>query len=298
MKRDIVFGEIDGIQEGDHFDGRIEMMDSSFHRFWGRGIDGDPNLGAAAICLSGGYEDDLDYGDEIIYTGAGGQDPKTRVQINHQTLAHRDNQAIFKNLINGTPIRVIRGSKHKSKFAPKKKGYEYSGLYYVTGHWLERGKAEFIMVRFKFVKANGRNSSQPQSDNNQSEGGFHHSQPERRLRSTNTLVRNPQIAERVKNLYNNCCQICGTAIKTYDTSILYSEAAHIKPLGQPHNGYDDSSNMLCLCPNHHKLFDYGGITITEDFQVIGSENSNLNVHPNHKIDKEVLKYHRALFSYD
>lgn len=297
MSRDIVFGEIDGIREGHWFAGRKEMMDTSFHRNWARGIDGDPNLGAAAICLSGGYEDDEDDGDVIIYTGAGGQDSESRVQIKDQTLDHRDNQAIFKSLTNGTPIRVIRGSKHKSDYSPKE-GYIYSGLYNVTGHWLEKGKANFMMIRFRFEKTNGLISPQPKSDISLSEDDFSHSQPERRTRSTNSIVRNPQIAERVKTLYNNCCQICGIGIKTYNSTSLYSEAAHIKPLGHPHNGNDDASNILCLCPNHHKLLDYGGITITPDFKVTGTENGTLNVHPSHKISPEALAYHKALFSYD
>ena len=65
MARKLVFGEIEGTEEGDHFVNRKIMMPSSFHRMWARGIDGDKNIGAAAICLSGGYEDDLDSGDFV-----------------------------------------------------------------------------------------------------------------------------------------------------------------------------------------------------------------------------------------
>ncbi|WP_221407345.1 YDG/SRA domain-containing protein [Elizabethkingia miricola] len=71
-----VFGEIEGIEEGHIFNDRKEMMPSSFHRNWAKGIDGNAKDGVAAIVLSGGYEDDLDSGDEIIYTGAGGNDGK------------------------------------------------------------------------------------------------------------------------------------------------------------------------------------------------------------------------------
>lgn len=34
MARPIVFGEIPGIKEGDWFEGRKEMMPTSFHRNW------------------------------------------------------------------------------------------------------------------------------------------------------------------------------------------------------------------------------------------------------------------------
>lgn len=52
MPRPIIFGEIDGIAEGHWFEGRKEMMPSSFHRSWGRGIDGNGDTGASAIVLS------------------------------------------------------------------------------------------------------------------------------------------------------------------------------------------------------------------------------------------------------
>ena len=41
MARPIIFGEIPGIKEGQLFKGRKEMMPTSFHRVWGRGIDSD-----------------------------------------------------------------------------------------------------------------------------------------------------------------------------------------------------------------------------------------------------------------
>ena len=85
MSREIVFGEIDGIKEGHWFEGRKEMMPTSFHRNWASGIDGNRLEGASAIVLSGGYEDDQDLGDEIIYTGAGGNDANTGKQIEDQT---------------------------------------------------------------------------------------------------------------------------------------------------------------------------------------------------------------------
>jgi hypothetical protein len=81
MSRPIIFGEIPGIEEGQWFEGRKEMMPTSFHRRWGSGIDGNAKEGTSAIVLSGGYEDDFDDGDEIIYTGAGGNDPNTGKQI-------------------------------------------------------------------------------------------------------------------------------------------------------------------------------------------------------------------------
>ena len=55
------------------------------------------------------------------------------------------------------------------------------------------------------------------------------------------------------------------------------EGAHIRPLGAPHNGPDTLDNTLCLCPNHHVLFDHSGITIDEELSLVGVE-GRLAVH--------------------
>ena len=69
------------------------------------------------------------------------------------------------------------------------------------------------------------------------------------------------------------------------------EAAHIRPLGAPHNGPDTLDNTLCLCPNHHVLFDHSGITIDEDLSLVGVE-GRLAVHPRHSINYNYLRYRR------
>jgi putative restriction endonuclease len=126
MARQIIFGEIEGINEGDLFDGRKEMMPTSFHRSWGKGIDGNGKEGASAIVLSGGYKDDFDKGKEIVYTGAGGKDLKGK-WVKNQSWDNTGNAALLTSEDKGYLIRVIRGSKHKSEFSPSN-GYKYAGL--------------------------------------------------------------------------------------------------------------------------------------------------------------------------
>jgi putative restriction endonuclease len=41
----------------------------------------------------------------------------------------------------------------------------------------------------------------------------------------------------------------------------------VRGLGRPHNGPDTPDNVLCLCPNHHVLFDAYSIFIDDDFIV-------------------------------
>lgn len=69
------------------------------------------------------------------------------------------------------------------------------------------------------------------------------------------IVRDTPAATALKNLYEGCCQVCGITLRIGEQN--YSEAHHLRPLGTPHNGPDEWSNMMVLCPNHHALFDYG-----------------------------------------
>jgi putative restriction endonuclease len=68
----------------------------------------------------------------------------------------------------------------------------------------------------------------------------------------------------------------------------------------PHNGPDDLENLLCLCPNHHVLFDKGAIYIdsnrvvrqTADQAALGE----LRVRANHRIAEDYVAYHREHFA--
>jgi hypothetical protein len=76
-----------GAVEGQVFDGRAAIHEAGLHLHTMRGISGRGNGPAEAIVLSGGYVDDVDLGDEIIYTGEGGRDSQTRQQVSDQTLS-------------------------------------------------------------------------------------------------------------------------------------------------------------------------------------------------------------------
>jgi hypothetical protein len=54
------------------------------HRQLQAGIAGSAAEGAHSIVVSRGYEDDDDFGDLIIYTGQGGNDPATKRQVADQ----------------------------------------------------------------------------------------------------------------------------------------------------------------------------------------------------------------------
>lgn len=113
--------------------------------------------------------------------------------------------------------------------------------------------------------------------------------PERRSYETNKIIRDQGLPREVKELYEYKCQICGVRLES--GNFWYVEAAHIRALGEPHNGIDALKNILCLCPNHHKLFDIGGFYIEDDL-AIPALNEKLYKHPNHPLDPDAIRYHR------
>ena len=294
MARPIIFGEITGVQEGQWFEGRKEMMPTSFHRNWGAGIDGNGSEGTAAIVLSGGYEDDKDLGDEIIYTGAGGNDANSGKQVADQTWTNRGNAGLLKSMNEGLPVRVIRGHKHKSPFSPTS-GYTYAGLYSVVDAWQETGKSGFKICRFRLVYA-GDNAERKSAEEVELDLD-HDVREKKRVKGTILrIVRDTKLAHDIKALYYHKCQVCDVAIPTKNG--FYSEGAHIKPLGKPHNGDDSLANLICLCPNHHVMFDKGSFTIADNYDLLGAESGQLTVHAKHKIEKENLNYHRESHGYN
>ncbi|MBB6330341.1 putative restriction endonuclease [Chryseobacterium sediminis] len=290
MSKPIIFGEIEGIEEGYHFNNRKEMMSTSFHRNWGAGIDGNAKEGTAAIVLSGGYEDDLDFGEEIVYTGAGGNDSNTGKQIRDQAW-EKGNAGLIISMDQGLPVRVIRGSTHRSEFSPQN-GYSYAGLYSVVDAWEETGKSGFKICRFR-LEYSGNNQSKKtvqQIELDYSE------RTKKRIESTILrIVRDTKVAWQIKRLYNFKCQVCQISIPTKLGH--YAEGAHIKPLGKPHNGDDNPNNLICLCPNHHIMFDKGVFSIKDDLQLIGLS-GELTINDNHTLNFSNLQYHRQTHGFE
>ena len=54
-------------------------------------------------------------------------------------------------------------------------------------------------------------------------------------------------------------------------------------------GEDTKENVICLCPNHHTMLDYGMISINDDYSLNGMVGE---LSTKHKINDENLKYHR------
>jgi hypothetical protein len=152
----VFFGIPDGIQEGDIFPSRQALIDNRLHRSTQRGIDGNGTDGSAAIVISDGFIDDYDNGDEILYTGEGGNDSRTGRQYKDQSIFSAGNAGLILSMKKKLPVRVIRSSKHNSRFAPKH-GYKFDGIYYVKEYSVIRGKDGYKIVQFKLIKPTNEN---------------------------------------------------------------------------------------------------------------------------------------------
>lgn len=76
---------------------------------------------------------------------------------------------------------------------------------------------------------------------------------------------------------------------------MQREQAHIKPVMRPYNGPDSLNNIICLCPNHHVLFDRGSFSIASDPSIFGIERVSLNV--KHEQSIELPEYQRRINGY-
>lgn len=275
------FGEIPGFPEGTRFDSREKLSKSGVHPPTQAGISGSQNEGADSIVLSGGYEDDEDLGDEVVYTGHGGRDATTNKQVEHQTLT-RGNLALAHSSNEGLPVRIVRGANLGSQYAPKS-GYRYDGLYLVEDYWQEKGQSGYRVWRYRLTKL-------PSAPLKASKEASTESKPTSRKQTTILrLVRDTEQSRKIKKLYDYHCQVYDTRLE--GIAGPYAEAAHIRPLGAPHHGPDTADNILCLCPNHHVLFDRGGFSIEDDLTVTGEE-KKLRTNPQHQINPDYLRYHR------
>ncbi len=281
---DVVVGEVPGHAVGAWYENR--KASRPIHPYTVQGIHGDGDNGAGSIVLNGGYAEDKDFGDVLLYTGEGlGRD---------QTLTDSGNAGLVHSRDHGLPVRVIRGFKGDKDYSPTT-GYRYDGLYDVLDYWPGRGIDGFRKWHFLMQRNDPTPPPWP--------GGAAASKtpPEpvaRRLAMVNRAVRSTAVVETVKRLHDHYCQVCDDRIDL-PGGLGYSEAAHIRGLGAPHNGPDVIGNILCLCPSDHVRLDRGAIYISSDFVVhnslTGAKIGPLSRNPQHPLDVAHINYHRHLW---
>lgn len=119
----------------------------------------------------------------------------------------------------------------------------------------------------------------------------------RTIRQAAVQKRNQRLAAKLRLGYGHRCQFCRRSLQIGEGR-FYSEAAHIKPIGLPHDGPDKMSNMIVLCPNHHIQFDHGILRIVKDGAryVLSSKIEGDPIHEKllllkHKLDDVCVNWH-------
>ena len=281
----IVFGHIDNVKVGDVFDSRKALASAGIHNPLMSGISGTGE-GACSIVLSGGYEDDVDDLNYILYTGQGGQDKSGGKQVSDQDFV-KGNQGLLLSCKYNLPVRVTRGFQIKN--GPPT-GYRYDGLYYVNKYERIIGQSGFLICRFHLTSENDIAKLETELQPNLK---VDYKRSERASIIVSRLKRNVKLSEQIKKIYNYKCQVCDVYLKTPTGGIAIG--AHIKGLGRPHNGPDIIENMICLCPNHHEQFDdYGFYIDPNSYEIIGLDNfegKKISINQKHHIESEFLDYH-------
>uniref|UniRef100_A0A8C2YXI6 E3 ubiquitin-protein ligase UHRF n=1 Tax=Cyclopterus lumpus TaxID=8103 RepID=A0A8C2YXI6_CYCLU len=178
------YGPIPGVPVGTTWKFRVQVSEAGVHRPHVGGIHGRSNDGSYSLVLAGGFEDEVDRGDEFTYTGSGGRDLSgnkrigetiqvlitsinnvlVRLNEHHYVLSITLYRALASNCdapLNdkdgaesrnwraGKPVRVVRSSKGRriSKYAPEE-GNRYDGIYKVVKYWPEIGKCGYLVWRY------------------------------------------------------------------------------------------------------------------------------------------------------
>ncbi|BCW43943.1 YDG/SRA domain-containing protein [Arthrobacter sp. StoSoilB5] len=288
VKPGVIYGEIPDCPPGTVFKDRREAYDAGVHRTTQAGIAGQAD-GTQSICLSDGYSDDEIQGDLITYTGFGGRDANTGRHIADQKLA-KGNLGLVENYKLGRPVRVL--AKESVLTARKSHNeYVYLGLFTVTNWgWGMRDGWKVLIYQLRAVAGDSLIPDEVATALTRGEDVT----PLRRSAHVNRIIRNYDVAASVKRLYDNTCQICRTRLLT--AAGAYSEGAHIRPLGIPHNGPDNLENILCLCPNCHALFDGHALTVRPDGTILnlGKPAGKLTVASAHGLNYEHLAYQEQI----
>lgn len=292
-----MFGHIPGVAVGHTFADRYRLAVAGVHRPPVAGICGRASEGAESVVLSGGFVDDEDFGDTILYTGAGGRNVVTGRQVAPQSL-NRTNLALATSQRLGLPVRVVRLVVGRDD-----RFYRYDGLYRVAEHFAETGRDGFRIWRFRLERAAETIYGPPREHGRVSEPGLFDAENEEDaptgdeapLRSVSTVSRvihDTAVTREIKRLHGFRCQMCGERVET--PTGPYAEAAHIWPLGRPHDGHDVVANVLCLCPNHHSAFDLYGVGIADDLSLVGLP-GRLRTAKGHDVGAGYLRYRHTLF---
>lgn len=153
MRNDRVFGH-NGLTPGDWFP---KMTVANFHGAHSggmRGISGDPERGAFSIVVSGQYDEDLDEGDVLYYSG----EAADKNENPHEVIGRATNESLVESCANRQPVRVLRSAskgERQRHYSPTC-GIRYDGLYTVVAVQNRHNAKGGLYQRFKLRRLGGQ----------------------------------------------------------------------------------------------------------------------------------------------
>ena len=99
-----------------------------------------------------------------------------------------------------------------------------------------------------------------------------------------TPPRDPNFRVNILRAYEYRCAVCGFDVRLGNTPVAL-EAAHIQ--WHQAGGPDEPINALALCSLHHKLFDRGAFTLSNQLQILVSDDAHGSV----GFEEWLLRFH-------
>ena len=104
------------------------------------------------------------------------------------------------------------------------------------------------------------------------------------FKSTGRQKRDPNFRVNILKAYEYRCAVCGFDVRLGLQSVAL-EAAHIK--WRQAGGPDQEVNGLALCSLHHKLFDRGAFTLSNELEILVSDDA----HGTAGFDEWLMRFH-------
>ncbi|POS72549.1 YDG/SRA domain-containing protein [Diaporthe helianthi] len=148
-----VYGH-NGLTPGDWFPRAVIAGFKGAHQGMIRGICGDAERGAYAITVSGQYEEDLDKGDVLYYSGEGADKNENPSEVSRRAT----NESLIASWETRRPVRVLRSAAKDERhrhYSPRC-GIRYDGPYRVTDVQLRHNARGGLYQRFKLERIPGQ----------------------------------------------------------------------------------------------------------------------------------------------
>lgn len=159
-----ILGAVPGVEIGDKYHCRAELVIIGLHHPFAAGIDSmevDGKKIAISIVASGRYANETEFTDVLIYSGEGGNPAIKDRKLQDQTL-ERGNLALKNSMDAETPVRVVRGYRAWKPFRTgdkkreKEATFTYDGLYVVSKYWQEKGRHGNLIYMFQLNRLKGQ----------------------------------------------------------------------------------------------------------------------------------------------